>query len=608
MNRHLRALSLTLSISAALLAARVEETDPSVVFSQGNWTATADTNASGGSYMLSTTAGATVTFQFTGDSLVLYRRLRTDGGLVQVSVDGTPRNTISFLFPETRWQVPAVLDNLGAGAHTVVLTVSAKNLTGPSGAVTVDAFEFPTTFAPSPDQQTALTVVNQIRTQAGNGLPPVTLSAALNLAAQGHASYLATNGAGGHNETQGMPGFIGAALGDRGDYFGYDRLVSEVASPGGDANTAINGLWMATVYHRSPFLKWHHTSIGFGTARVGQNGGATTDFGNLQGKGPVATVMITWPADKQTQVPIAFSAESPNPVPNGTNLGFPVNLEVTQAAGATRPNPVPPSNGSGTLTGPNGAAVPVAYIDRSNDPNNYITGDEYYMVPLKPLTAGTTYIAQITATDTRGNPVNKTWTFTTLSAASFQGSPSVVYNALNRASIQWTAAGPLVTSQLQYGLDGNYGTIAPATTADNTTYVASLTGLAGSTTYHYQVTNTDSAGNTVNSGDRMFTTPVDQPAATIVDPLPFRITATGAFIQWATAGAVASTSLVYGTTTAYGSGPNAGNPNDQTNPLSVVALLTGLTPNTTYHYQITATDAQGKTANSGDQTFMTLAQ
>jgi Purple acid Phosphatase, N-terminal domain len=129
--------------------------------------------------------------------------------------------------------------------------------------------------------------------------------------------------------------------------------------------------------------------------------------------------------------------------------------------------------------------------------------------------------------------------------------------------------------------------------------------LANATTYTATMTGTDTQGYQF-SKTWSFTT---IPNATIVNPIPFQATATSIWIQWDTAGPVDpnSQSLQYGTTTAYGTKltPAPNNPNDK---LAVAVNLTGLAANTTYHYLITATDAQGVMANSGDLTFTTPAQ
>jgi len=79
------------------------------------------------------------------------------------------------------------------------------------------------------------------------------------------------------------------------------------------------------------------------------------------------------------------------------------------------------------------------------------------------------------------------------------------------------------------------------------------------------------------------------------------ITQTGARIIWNTD--VGSSSLVeYGLTTSYGSSVTNG-----TMVFSHGLDLTGLTPNTAYHFRVTSVDQYGNTAVSTDYTFTTLA-
>ena len=62
----------------------------------------------------------------------------------------------------------------------------------------------------------------------------------------------------------------------------------------------------------------------------------------------------------------------------------------------------------------------------------------------------------------------------------------------------------------------------------------------------------------------------------------------------------------YGLTTAYGSVTTGVEGGAATKPKNVTLSLTGLTPNTTYHYQAVATNALG-TTNGADLTFTTPA-
>lgn len=72
------------------------------------------------------------------------------------------------------------------------------------------------------------------------------------------------------------------------------------------------------------------------------------------------------------------------------------------------------------------------------------------------------------------------------------------------ATITWTTDEP-ATSRVDYGLDATYG----STVADGslvTSHSLTLISLSAPTTYHYQVTSADGAGNSASSGDLTFTT------------------------------------------------------------------------------------------------------
>lgn len=76
---------------------------------------------------------------------------------------------------------------------------------------------------------------------------------------------------------------------------------------------------------------------------------------------------------------------------------------------------------------------------------------------------------------------------------------------------------------------------------------------------------------------------------------------TSATVGWTT-DELTTGSVVYGTTTAYGS--EAPSPTART---SHSVALSGLQPATTYHYRVVATDGAGNTTSSGDRTFTTEA-
>ena len=70
-------------------------------------------------------------------------------------------------------------------------------------------------------------------------------------------------------------------------------------------------------------------------------------------------------------------------------------------------------------------------------------------------------------------------------------------------------------------------------------------------------------------------------------------------------GEVGECKLEYGTTGSYGASvPCSSLPGTGTNPIAVSAFLGGLSPNTTYHFRISATDAGG-TSRGADQALLT---
>ncbi len=143
---------------------------------------------------------------------------------------------------------------------------------------------------------------------------------------------------------------------------------------------------------------------------------------------------------------------------------------------------------------------------------------------------------------------------------------------------------------VEYGLTTSYG----STVTDSKFtmgHSVTLTGLSPSTTYHYRVSSSDSEGNgpTVST-DRTFTTnsepdiisPVITTGPTVSDISDNRAT-----VSWAT-DEPSSTVVEYGTTTSYGISKS------QDGFVTQHSLtLTGLLPDTTYHFYVSSSDAEG---------------
>jgi len=167
------------------------------------------------------------------------------------------------------------------------------------------------------------------------------------------------------------------------------------------------------------------------------------------------------------------------------------------------------------------------------------------------------------------------------------------------------------TVTFEYGLTVAYGTVIPGVpgtvTGTSVTNVnAALTGLLPNTLYHYRI-NGVNTGGTANGGDMTFTTSIIPPA--VVTTAATAVTGTTATLNGTVnANNVSSTvSFDYGLTVAYGT-------NVPGVPLTVtgtavtpsLASLTGLIPNTLYHFRINAVNSGG-TANGSDMTFTTPA-
>jgi hypothetical protein len=147
-------------------------------------------------------------------------------------------------------------------------------------------------------------------------------------------------------------------------------------------------------------------------------------------------------------------------------------------------------------------------------------------------------------------------------------------------------------------IGSNFGSVAAA---------ASLSGLSASTTYHFRVVAANALGTT-DGPDMTFTTATPT-APTVNSESSVSITSTKATLQAAITPVFADTHYFfeYGPTTAYGTqvplppGSDIGESNTEQD---VTVALTGLQPQTTYHFRVVATSSAG-TTDGQDETFTT---
>jgi hypothetical protein len=166
--------------------------------------------------------------------------------------------------------------------------------------------------------------------------------------------------------------------------------------------------------------------------------------------------------------------------------------------------------------------------------------------------------------------------------------------------------------RFEYGTTAAYGTSVPVPDGDagSAAYPTAvpvqeaISGLTPNTIYHYRFTASNADGP-VSSADLQFTT--TGPAPTVSDEAAAEVS--GGFELKGTVnpnGSATTYQFEYGTTTGYGSKIPASEASVGSGgaDVAVAQTLTGLLPNTTYHFRLTAHNA-GNTAMTGDRTFLT---
>ncbi|HYE68538.1 MAG TPA: DUF4347 domain-containing protein, partial [Anaerovoracaceae bacterium] len=285
----------------------------------------------------------------------------------------------------------------------------------------------------------------------------------------------------------------------------------------------------------------------------------------------------------------ATSATSTGAILNGSINANNASTEVTFEYGTTTSYGTSAAAMEGSISGTSATSVSYA-----------LTG----------LMPNTTYHFRVAGENVAGTTNGLDRTFTT----------SVTPTAITNPATSTTSTGAILNGSVnannaitavtfEYGTTTSYGASAPAmegsisgTSATSVSYA--LTGLIPNTTYHYRVRGVNAAGTT-NGFDGTFTTPAVPPAA-ITNPVT-SATSTGAILNGSVNANNASTAVIfeYGTTTSYGTSAAAiQSPVNGTSETSVTYDLTGLIPNTTYHYRVAGKSIAG-TTNGLDSTFTT---
>lgn len=311
-------------------------------------------------------------------------------------------------------------------------------------------------------------------------------------------------------------------------------------------------------------------------------------------------------------------------------------VQVFDRVGGSAPKPTARTGGASVTsatavtvsgaTNPNGADT-TCRVEYSTDPSlagsttqdcvagaGSGTSETNVRADLTGLTGHTTYYYRLVTTSANGTTNGSVSSFTTDVAPSVTiAAPVANPTGSTTATVHGTVNPNSLTvtdCHFAYGTTTGYGSSAPCSPSAGSGgsavgVSANLTGLAPNTTYHVKLVATNSAG-TSETSDATFTTAPLAPAVTT--GTSSNVGQTGATIGGTVnaEGVSATCQVQYGTSTSYGSVAPcpSGVSGSSATPISVV--LSGLTPGTTYHYRVTATNVSGTTAGA-DAMFTTTS-
>jgi hypothetical protein len=228
------------------------------------------------------------------------------------------------------------------------------------------------------------------------GVKPVVLDANMTRSCQLHAKYLyrnrhlsETRDLRSHTENPKRPGYT-----KEGARAAGVSVIAYVSNP----VRAVDE-WMASFYHRLPLLREGLTSIGFGMA------GSIAVLDCNTGWNQPEIMPIAYPGANQTNVPLRFVPENPNPVPGEPErAGYPITLQF-------RPYGQKMAEVRATLSA-NGRAIPF-HISYPQKPASYFDQQNAIcLIPKRHLAPRQKYMVTVVAR-VDGQPFQRKWSFIT---------------------------------------------------------------------------------------------------------------------------------------------------------------------------------------------------
>lgn len=167
------------------------------------------------------------------------------------------------------------------------------------------------------------------------------------------------------------------------------------------------------------------------------------------------------------------------------------------------------------------------------------------------------------------------------------------------ANVCWSSD-DFATSQVDYGTTTSYGSTTALDPSLLQTHTVALTGLFSGSTYHYRVRSRNGAGLETVSGDYTFATFSDRTAPVISNITVTSIAPTSAVVSWSTDDA-STTQVQYGLSSVS----EFATTENMAFITSHSVTLTGLTPNTSYHFRVKSMNSAMLTSYSAEDVFLT---
>ena len=228
-------------------------------------------------------------------------------------------------------------------------------------------------------------------------------------------------------------------------------------------------------------------------------------------------------------------------------------------------------------------------------------------MPIVGLQMNKAYHYRLVASSAGGASQGADQTFSTGTGAAATTSPaSLIGSTTAKLNGTVNPDGQATTWYFEYGPTTSYGSTTSVQNAGSGTHStnvsSSIAGLTAGGTYHFQLVATNSSG-AINGSDQSFTT-TGPPGVTT--SAAQGIAATSATVTGSVDPKGLSTSwhFEYGVTSSYGSQTPSQSAGSASGASSVSAILSSLTPGTTYHYRLVASSTAG-TSLGADLTLLT---